>query len=135
MSIDTDTIMIETEIIKNECREFQRTEEDLHLELDSSRFFFILEKDFNYSYKTISRLIQGSCYTPNEQHEFNITLRRLKMLYNIDIMDSILYLEDTIMLSNILKFIDDETEWMLKEELSAKFCIDVDVKTIFDFMS
>jgi hypothetical protein len=57
------------------------------------------------------------------------------MLYNIDIMDSILYLEDTITLSNILKFIDDETEWMLKEELSAKYCIDVDVKTIFDFMS
>jgi hypothetical protein len=50
-------------------------------------------------------------------------------------MDSILYLEDTITLSNILKFIDDETEWMLKEELSAKYCIDVDVKTIFDFMS
>jgi len=50
-------------------------------------------------------------------------------------VESILFLEDTIMLGNILKFVDDETEWMLKEELSERYGIDANVKTIFEIMS
>lgn len=124
MNQDIEPIIIETELIKNEYEEFKRTEDTLHYELDSGRFFNIMENVFGFDYKTISRFIQGSTYTINEQHTFNIALRQLKRKYNIDISDSILYMEDTISLSSILKFIDDETEWILKDELSKKSHID-----------
>lgn len=128
--------IIETELIKNEYEEFKRTEENLHKELDSARFFNIMETEFGIDYKSISRFIQGCSYTINDQHNFNIALRQLKKNYNIDISDSILYMEDTITLNSILKFIDDETEWILKDELSKKSHIDTDdMYDISDFFS
>ena len=135
MSQDIEPIVIETELIKNEYEEFKRTEDTLHQELDSARFFDIMETDFGYDYKTISRFIQGCSYTINEQHNFNIALRQLKKNYNIDISDSILFMEDTISLSNILKFIDDETEWILKDEMAKKYQIVDDIHGLFELFS
>jgi hypothetical protein len=132
MNPEIEPILIETELIKNECEEFKRTEDTLHRELDSSRFFHIMETEFEFDYKTISRFIQGGVYTINEQHNFNIALRQLKRLYNIDISDSILFMEDTIYLSNILKFIDDETEWILTDELAKKFKIEDDIHNLYE---
>ena len=131
---EMDNFMIETELIKNDCKEFERNEDALHLELDSGRFYQILERDYGYDYKTISRYIEGGVYSVNEQHEFNIVLRRLKREHNIDITDSILFLEDTILMSHILKFIDDETEWALKDELANRYNISKKSNKLFELL-
>jgi len=131
---EMDNFMIETELIKNDCKEFEKNENDLHLEIDSSRFYEILKDDYGYEYKTISRFIEGAVFSLNEQHEFNIVLRRMKIEHKIDITDSILFLEDSILLTNILKFIDDETEWVLKDELAKKYNIDKKNNNIFEFL-
>ena len=135
MSQDIEPILIETELIKNEYAEFKRTEDNLHTELDSGRFFHIIEADFGFDYRTISRFIQGCSYTINERHNFNIALRQLKKNYNIDISDSILFMEETISLGNILKFIDDETDWILKDEMAKKHHIDDDIHNLFEIFS
>jgi len=38
-------------------------------------------------------------------------------------------------LSNILKFIDDETEWILKDEMAKKFQIFDDIHDLFEICS
>lgn len=131
---EMDKNMVETELIKNEYNEFKRNEDTLHLELDSDRFFRILDEDYGYDYKTISRFIEGGVFSLNEQHEFNIVLRKLKRGRNIDITDSILFMEDSILLTHILKFIDDETEWMLRDELSKRYNIDKKINNIFELL-
>jgi len=131
---EMESFMIETELIKNDCSEFKRNEDALHLDLDSDRFFKLLEAKYGYDYKTISRYIEGGEYSPNEQHDFNIILRKLKRENGIDISDSILFLEDSILLSHVLKFIDDETEWALKEELARKYKINKKINDIFELL-
>lgn len=126
--------MIETELIKNDCDEFKRNEEALHQELDSARFFSIIKNHYGYEYDTISKYIQGGNYSFNEQHDFNITLRKMKREHDIDISDSIVFLEETINMNYILKFIDDETEWVLKNELSTKYNINMKPNKLFEIL-
>ena len=131
---EMDNYMIENELIKHDCNEFKRNEDSLHLELDSNSFFKLLETEYGYDYKTISKFIEGGVYTINEQQEFNIILRKIKTDHNIDITESILFLEDTILMGPILKFIDDETEWLLKDELSKRYNIDKKNNSIFNIL-
>lgn len=127
--------MVENEIIKNECRAFEQIENDLHHELDSDRFFSILEKEYGYDFKTISRYIQGGVYSFNEQHEFNIVLRRMKREHGIKISESVLFLEETILMNQILRFIDDETEWILRDEMEENYNISKKKNNISKIMS
>jgi len=131
---EMENFMIETELIKHDCEEFKKNEDNLHLDIDNHNFYRILEEEYGYNYKTISRYIEGGVFSLNEQHEFNIVLRKLKREHNIDITDSILFLEDTILMNYILKFIDDETEWVLKDELAKKYNIDKKNNKIFEFL-
>ena len=133
MSGMDDINMIETELIKNDYNSFKRNEELLHTELDSDNFFKILKDDHGFDYKSISRFIEGGVYSFNEQHDFNIVLRKLKRDNNIKITDSILFLEDCMLLTHILKFIDEETEWVLKNELSEQYKLDRNNK-LFDIL-
>jgi len=125
--------MIETELIKNEYDEFKRNEDNIHRELDGDRFYQILEDVYGYTYETISKYIEGGVYTFNEQHEFNIVLRKMKRQHNIGISDSILFMEDTISLNHIMKFIDDETERTLKCEMSDKYSIEEEISNLLKF--
>ncbi len=131
---EMDSFMVETELIKNDCEEFKKNESKLHLDLDSDKFFQIMKRDYGYEYNTISRFLEGGKYTPNEQQEFNIILRRMKRDHKIDIADSIMFLEDSILLSHILKFIDGETEWVLKEELMSRCNIGKSTNKLFEFL-
>ena len=121
-------------LIKKEYDEFQKTEETWNNEIDSRAFFDILEKN-GFDYKRISRLIDGGVYTFAEQHEFNIVLRRIKRNSKIKLIDSVLFLEDTIALQKILRFIDGETEWDLRDELAEKYNISKNISNIFDILS
>jgi len=131
---EKDNFMIETELIKTDCEEFKKNENLQHLEIDKCRFYHILYDSYGYDYNTISKYIEGGIFSINEQHEFNIVLRKLKRDHNIDVIDSILFLEDSILLNNILKFIDDETEWLLKDELAIKYNINKKNNKIFKFL-
>ena len=118
-------------ILKREYNEFKKIEDDMATELDTNRFFQIIEENFGYSYERISKLIQGGSYNFHEQHELNIVIRKLKTEYGIDIEDTILFLEEeNITLSRIMKFIDDETEWELKEEMAHKYNINKKISNI-----
>lgn len=130
-----DDFMIENEIVKNECREFEKIEDNLHKELDSDRFFHLLEHEYGYDFKTISKYIEGGIYSFNEQHDFNIVLRKLKREHGISIAESIIFLEETIMMNQILRFIDDETEWILRDEMEENYSISKKKNNIFSIMS
>jgi len=128
-----DSDFIEVELFKNDFNEFRKTEDSLYNQMDSDRFFALCTK-YGYTYNKISRLIDGRNFTIREQQEFNIVLRKLKRVYNIQISESIVFLEEQISLNNILKFIDDETNWVLKEELAEKYFLKDDKNIIFDIL-
>ena len=109
------------------------TQHSLVKELDSDRFFRLLKEEYGFDYKSISKFIEGGVYSFNEQHEFNIILRKMKRDKNISISESILFLEDGMLLNHILKFIDDETEWILKDELASRYGIEQNNK-LFDIL-
>ena len=119
---------VETEIIKNEYATFKRNEEMLHQDIDVDTFFSIIA-DLGYDYKTISSFMEGGIYESNEQQEFNIALRNMKYYFGIDISDSILYIEETIPLQNILRFIDEGTRSVLTEEMEEKYSMSSDKDT------
>ena len=96
--------------------------------------------DLDIDYTSIVIQWNESIYEENAFGEENVAVQMLSatkliLPYNIDVSDSVLFLENTMTLGNILKFIDDETQWILKEELSFKYGIDIDIKNIFDIMS
>jgi hypothetical protein len=126
--------IIEIELNKKENEVFRKIEDDLHEEIDSAKFFYLMDEKFGYNYKLITKFILGGIYTYNEQHEFNIALRKMKKIYDVEIMDSVLYLEKTMAIKNILSVIDGETEYLLKEELSSKYFISSGSNNIFDIM-
>jgi len=129
-----DCNFIEFELNKKENEEFRKIEDNLHRELDSDKFFELMENKFGYDYKIITKYILGGSYTYNEQHEFNIALRKMKKLYNVDISDAILFLEETMALNSILRVIDGETEYLLKDEMSEKYYISSGTNNIFEIM-
>jgi len=126
-------MMIENEIRKNEIHNFEINENNLNNEIDSHKFFSILETQYGYSYTTISKYIDGCVYTFHEQQQFNITIRNMKDDYGVLISDTILFLEETMTLQAILKFIDDETKACLKNELSEKYFIKIEKNKLFDY--
>ena len=133
MIID-ETSTEDVDISPQESEEFFRNERQLNKELDSNTFFNIIDDMYGIDYKKISRLIDGEVFTFNERHSFNVALRKIKKNYGIDLGDMILYLEETINLNKILKFLDEETHWVLKQELAYKNNIDINNKNIYDII-
>jgi hypothetical protein len=108
---------------KNEDDAFQRNEKILQDNIDRERFYDIMEREYCFPFIDISKYIDGGVYADEDQHMFNIALRAIKHKYNIDIISMILFMEHDIQLPRILKFIDGETEWVLKVELSKRYNI------------
>ncbi|RKY69502.1 MAG: hypothetical protein DRQ24_10710 [Candidatus Latescibacterota bacterium] len=120
-------------ILKREYDDFKQIENEMAKKLDTNTFFDILSDVFGYDYEYISKLIQGGLHTFYEQQELNIIFRMLKSDYNIPIYETLLFLEEeNIMMSRLIKFIDDETEFELKQELSAKYNIDMGNNNIIE---
>ena len=123
-------------LLRREYDEYKKIENDMAKNIDNDRFFVILEKSFGYNYEYMSRIIQGGVYSFHEQHDLNIAIRKLKSDFGIPISDTILFLEEeNIMLTRIMKFIDDETEWELAEELATKYNINKKSSNINDICS
>lgn len=125
-------IMVELE--KNDIEKFRVNEELIHKQMDCSRFYELMDFQYGINFGTISRYIHGGQYSPLEQQNFNIALREMKYTFGFTVTDAILFLEERFPLNKIKKFIDSETEWVLKFELSEKYSIDMEDNNLFNFM-
>lgn len=120
VSAPADDILVLIEDIRAIPISDEGSSQSQHLEtryLDSVHkdLFFELGKKFRLDISSMFSKI----LTLREKHRFNIFLRVIKEKHGIRIMDSLIYLEERhIRFNQLLKYLDQENEFLLKKEAS-----------------
>lgn len=112
----------------------QRTSEnELFDDISRQEYFKWMEKQ-GFSYENLMKLFENKRISSIEQNRFNSILKRAKYEINVDIYESILYLEEQfVKMKKILNLLDDELRYLLRTEMEEKYKIKTD-KTNFDEM-
>ena len=106
----------------------QRTNENELFDDISRQEYFKWMENQGFSYENLMKLFE------NKRNRFNSILKRAKSEINVDIYESILYLEEQfVKMKKILNLLDDELRYLLRTELEEKYKIKTD-KTNFDEM-
>jgi len=121
-------------ILAKEYDSFKKNEEIVAKSIDNSDFFGIME-EYGFPYSRISRIVDGGVYSFDEQQEFNLTLQSIHKDRGISIIDCIVFIEDSIVLTKIMRVLDGDTKYMLKIALGEKFNINVPKSNIYDIIS
>jgi predicted component of type VI protein secretion system len=112
----------------------QRTNENELFDDISRQEYFKWMENQGFSYENLMKLFENKRISSIEQNRFNSILKRAKSEINVDIYESILYLEEQfVKMKKILNLLDDELRYLLRTELEEKYKIKTD-KTNFDEM-
>jgi hypothetical protein len=104
-------------------------------EISKKRLFEILST-LGYDFDYLIKLFEEKSLSAAEQSKFNIMIRKIQKEYNINIIDIILYFEETfVKFKKILSIFDCETKNILKNELSIKHNIKVDQNNLIQILS
>jgi hypothetical protein len=97
--------------------------------------FFQWMEENGFDYNTFRRMFECKRISSIEQNKFNIALRKAKESIRIDLIDSVLYLEESfVKIKKILSFLDDDTKSILKNELSKKYKIEIEKSELWKFL-
>lgn len=86
------------------------------------------------SYENLITIFDGNVYTVSVQNKLNSILRNIKYEYNILLYEMILYFENFTDIRKILKFLDDENKWIIKNEMSKKYRIELETTILSDIL-
>jgi len=112
----------------------QRTNENELFDDISRQEYFKWMENQGFSYENLMKLFENKRISSIEQNRFNSILKRAKYEINVDIYESILYLEEQfVKMKKILNLLDDELRYLLRTEMEEKYKIKTD-KTNFDEM-
>lgn len=112
----------------------QRTNENELFDDISRQEYFKWMENQGFSYENLMKLFENKRISSIEQNRFNSILKRAKSEINVDIYESILYLEEQfVKMKKILNLLDDELRYLLRTEMEEKYKIKTD-KTNFDEM-
>ena len=112
----------------------QRTNENELFDDISRQEYFKWMENQGFSYENLMKLFENKRISSIEQNRFNSILKRAKYEINVDIYESVLYLEEQfVKMKKILNLLDDELRYLLRTELEEKYKIKTD-KTNFDEM-
>jgi len=88
-----------------------------------------------FDHNTLRRLFESKRISASEQIRFNNALRNVKEDIFVNIYESILYLDESfIKIKKILSFLDDDTKYVLKTELSKKYKIQLDKNELWKIL-
>lgn len=112
----------------------QRTNENELFDDISRQEYFKWMENQGFSCENLMKLFENKRISSIERNRFNLILKRAKSEINVDIYESILYLEEQfVKMKKILNLLDDELRYLLRTELEEKYKIKTD-KTNFDEM-
>jgi len=112
----------------------QRTNENELFDDISRQEYFKWMENQGFSYENLMKLFENKRISSIEQNRFNSILKRAKYEINVDIYESVLYLEEQfVKMKKILNLLDDELRYLLRTEMEEKYKIKTD-KTNFDEM-
>jgi hypothetical protein len=84
--------------------------------IDRKKFYEILQEKYKYDYLTF---FNSKTVSSIEKENFNSLLKKLKKNHDINIVESLLYFEhDFLDMLTLISFLDDDTKYMVKDELS-----------------
>lgn len=105
-------------------------EQELINEISKNEFFNFMKKN-GYGFHEIREILDGTRVSSVEQNQFNNLLKKAKSEIKINLMDSIVFLEETfVKFKKIITILDGETKFELKKELSENFKIKLDKNSL-----
>lgn len=120
-------------MVKPEKVIHRTNENELFDDISRQEYFKWMENQ-GFSYENLMKLFENKRISSIEQNRFNSILKRAKSEINVDIYESILYLEEQfVKMKKVLNLLDDELRYLLRTEMEEKYKIKTD-KTNFDEM-
>jgi len=110
-------------MISTEALSIDKSEENIIDNIQKKNFFKIL-KECGYTYERLKVIFESEIYTNETQNDLNITLRKIKKSHGIHLSDSVVFLEDFTRIKKILYFLDGDSKYIIKTELSERYNID-----------
>lgn len=99
------------------------------------REFYKWMENHGFTQNNLRRMFESKRISSIEQNRFNSALKSAKQNIHIEIVDSLLYLEESfVKIKKIVSFLDDDTKSILKHELSAKYKIKIEKNELWKFL-
>ncbi len=121
------------DVVSKEVVNITKNEEAIIDDIEKNNFYKILNT-YRFPRKDLEVIFQSEIYTNNIQEELNIVLRKLKKEHGISITDSVLFLDEFTKVKKILIFLDGESKFILKNELSEKHGIEIETNDLYKIL-
>jgi hypothetical protein len=111
------------------------TEENNIIDSLYQKHFLKIMKKEGFSFLYLQQLLEMNKVSSNEQLKINYVLRKLKKEFNIELCESIIYLEQIFTtFKKIIILLDDQSKSILKEELINKYKIKEEENNLMDLI-
>lgn len=109
-------------------------EKRIMIEISKAEFFEEMKTE-NFSIDRLRDFFDSKKISGVEQQKFNKALQNIKNKKRINISDGILYMEEYFTrIKKIVSLLDDNTKFIVKQELSEKYKINIDKNNLFEIM-
>jgi hypothetical protein len=114
---------------------FNKSKENEIIDNISKEEFLKWMTDNGFSKSFLKTIFDEKKIGSVEQSSFNQLLRRTKKEMNITILDSVLYLEDSLnKFKKIIAYLDNDTKEILKKELAKKYRIKIESNNLYKIL-
>lgn len=120
--------------ISKEILSISKSEDSIINKIQKDIFFNILKR-YEFTYEKLQLIFQSEIYTNEIQDNLNMILRKMKKKHKILISESVLFLEEFTKIKKILYFLDGESKWIIKNELSEKYNIELETNELYKLLS
>lgn len=109
-------------------------EKRIMVEISKAEFFEEMKTE-NFSIDRLRDFFDSKKISGVEQQKFNKALQNIKNKKRINISDGILYMEEYFTrIKKIVSLLDDNTKFIVKQELSEKYKINIDKNNLSEIM-
>jgi len=122
------------DMISKEVLSISKSEENIIDNIQKTKFFELLDK-YEFTYEKLQVIFESEMYTNDTQNNLNIILRKIKKLHGMNMSDSVIFLEDFTRIKKILYFLDGESKWIIKNELSEKYNIEIETNELYKMLN
>lgn len=104
--------------------------EDILIEKIQKEIFWDILETHGFDYEKLKVIFESEIYTNETQNNLNLLLREMKTTDGILLSDSVIFLEEFTRIKKILVFLDGESKYMIKTELSDRHNIEIETNNL-----
>lgn len=122
------------DVVSKEVVKLSKKNEDMIVNNIEKGYFFKILNNYGFLYDDLRVIFESEEYTNSTRETLNIILRTMKDSHSINLYSSVLFLEEFTTVKKILLFMDSESEWVIKTELSKKYNIEIETNDLFELL-